>query len=433
MINDDLLYYCKLNSLEVKMKIKTAEVVFSLAMFFLCVSRTQGQAAPGNCTQFSNAAATAFATASASGKCIGVDSVTAPTVLHVPVKLSVPSINSVILVDGTVYPLTASGIQSALNAVSSSGGKVVLPPTSGSPINMGSSNLTLSSNVCLVGAGPGQQTVLRWTSNVNAIVIPKGTSHACVEDLALSFSPAASVSSAGLRIDGNVSTSQATQYNTFSDIYITFDTLNSGTDGIFAVSSGTASTDISLNTFNNITVSLANQMVNCTNCEGNFWTNVQGVNLGTNAATLFSETNGNDEFLDIRVESGSANGTNTICFATSGLLNIGRITCDTANAATAINDTGGHNIFQVDLVGQSTFLTVGTVSPTSILMVSPGTDKTPYIQTPSVTLSSSPISSLGTPANGTITYCSNCTTTNPCGAGGNGAIAKRLNGAWVCN
>ena len=35
--------------------------------------------------------------------------------------------------------------------------------------------------------------------------------------------------------------------------------------------------------------------------------------------------------------------------------------------------------------------------------------------------------------NGSIIYCSDCTIANPCAAGGTGAIAKRLNGAWVCN
>ena len=40
---------------------------------------------------------------------------------------------------------------------------------------------------------------------------------------------------------------------------------------------------------------------------------------------------------------------------------------------------------------------------------------------------------LGTPANGTIIYCSDCTIANPCAGGGTGAFAKRLNGAWVCN
>ena len=41
--------------------------------------------------------------------------------------------------------------------------------------------------------------------------------------------------------------------------------------------------------------------------------------------------------------------------------------------------------------------------------------------------------SLGTPSNGTVVYCSDCTIANPCASGGTGALAKRLNGVWVCN
>jgi hypothetical protein len=40
---------------------------------------------------------------------------------------------------------------------------------------------------------------------------------------------------------------------------------------------------------------------------------------------------------------------------------------------------------------------------------------------------------LGTPANGTIYYCPDCTVANPCAGDGTGAFAKRLNGVWVCN
>lgn len=40
---------------------------------------------------------------------------------------------------------------------------------------------------------------------------------------------------------------------------------------------------------------------------------------------------------------------------------------------------------------------------------------------------------LGTPANGTTGYCGDCTIANPCAGGGGGAIAKRLNGVWVCD
>lgn len=42
--------------------------------------------------------------------------------------------------------------------------------------------------------------------------------------------------------------------------------------------------------------------------------------------------------------------------------------------------------------------------------------------------------SLGTPTNGTQTYCPDCTYgSNPCSGGSSGAIAKRINGAWRCD
>lgn len=40
---------------------------------------------------------------------------------------------------------------------------------------------------------------------------------------------------------------------------------------------------------------------------------------------------------------------------------------------------------------------------------------------------------LGTPANGKVKYCSDCTIASPCAGAGTGAIAKRLNNIWVCN
>jgi hypothetical protein len=45
-----------------------------------------------------------------------------------------------------------------------------------------------------------------------------------------------------------------------------------------------------------------------------------------------------------------------------------------------------------------------------------------------------PLSRLpGTVANGSLMYCSDCVVAASCAAGGTGAFAKRLNGAWVCN
>jgi hypothetical protein len=39
---------------------------------------------------------------------------------------------------------------------------------------------------------------------------------------------------------------------------------------------------------------------------------------------------------------------------------------------------------------------------------------------------------LGTPGNGTLYYCSDCTTASACTGGGSGALASRQNGAWKC-
>ena len=40
--------------------------------------------------------------------------------------------------------------------------------------------------------------------------------------------------------------------------------------------------------------------------------------------------------------------------------------------------------------------------------------------------------SLGTPADGTFTYCTDCTQANPCAGASTGAFARRENGAWNC-
>jgi hypothetical protein len=55
------------------------------------------------------------------------------------------------------------------------------------------------------------------------------------------------------------------------------------------------------------------------------------------------------------------------------------------------------------------------------------------VEAKGVTLNATAFASLGTPSNGTILYCSDCTVANPCASGGTGALAKRLNGVWVCN
>lgn len=57
----------------------------------------------------------------------------------------------------------------------------------------------------------------------------------------------------------------------------------------------------------------------------------------------------------------------------------------------------------------------------------------PAFTTSSLNINATTFANLGTPANGTFYFCSDCTLANPCAGAGTGAFAKRLNGVWVCN
>jgi hypothetical protein len=61
------------------------------------------------------------------------------------------------------------------------------------------------------------------------------------------------------------------------------------------------------------------------------------------------------------------------------------------------------------------------------------TPTVPTVLSGPVMLGASTFASLGSPSNGNFFFCFGCTIANPCASGGTGALAKRLNGAWVCN
>lgn len=93
-----------------------------------------------------------------------------------------------------------------------------------------------------------------------------------------------------------------------------------------------------------------------------------------------------------------------------------RFTTNVTNCATVGNAAG--SIIIVDPTCTSTFPEAIVSNGTSVVFsFAPGTTFT----------------SLGAPSNGTVVYCNDCTIANPCTGSGTGAIAKRLNGVWVCN
>lgn len=83
---------------------------------------------------------------------------------------------------------------------------------------------------------------------------------------------------------------------------------------------------------------------------------------------------------------------------------------------------------RVIMMNTSDVILVGNTLRAMVLQASGGIVEQDRHQFHSVTFSA-----LGTPSNGSTYYCSDCTIANPCAGAGTGALAKRLNGVWVCD
>lgn len=75
---------------------------------------------------------------------------------------------------------------------------------------------------------------------------------------------------------------------------------------------------------------------------------------------------------------------------------------------------------------------IAAAGPTMLMPGSQGVSA-PTVITNQIFMSSTTFANLGTLANGTILFCPDCTIASPCAGAGTGALAKRLNGIWVCN
>jgi hypothetical protein len=123
----------------------------------------------------------------------------------------------------------------------------------------------------------------------------------------------------------------------------------------------------------------------------------------------------------------------------------GGTTVDVAITPT-LNQTSGaaHTALQIDVT--ETAVGSGAQKLVSMLAGVAGTTEMFAVSNKGqVTYGTVLFAALGTPANGTFAYCSDCTVTTPatcttnlltsctCAGSGNGALAKRLNGTWYCN
>ena len=103
------------------------------------------------------------------------------------------------------------------------------------------------------------------------------------------------------------------------------------------------------------------------------------------------------------------------------------------DGAALVSYNSGGNTGRLTVMGgkfaNATPFSMGSADTLTVKGAMTGTTKLPDQEQWATTL----FASLGTPLNGTVKYCSDCTIANPCAGAGTGAFAKRLNGVWVCN
>lgn len=141
-------------------------------------------------------------------------------------------------------------------------------------------------------------------------------------------------------------------------------------------------------------------------------------------------------------------GTGDIFYVNAGAT-LGLYQCTAANTWTAVGSQGTGNIFLGGngAVGAPTFAFASDAT-TGLYRVGAGQVGVAIAGALTTTFSAASITmaagvrldmagvafaALGAPGNGQFVFCSDCTVASPCAGGGTGALAKRLNGAWVCN
>lgn len=85
------------------------------------------------------------------------------------------------------------------------------------------------------------------------------------------------------------------------------------------------------------------------------------------------------------------------------------------------------------IAGVGLFDSTAITTINAVTLTVSGTTTLATANVTTLALASTLFAALGTPSNGTVLFCSNCTVASPCASGGTGAIAKRLNNGWVCN
>jgi hypothetical protein len=255
-----------------------------------------------------------------------------------------PAATHAIQVDGTTYPLTAAGVQAAINAVETAGGiggSVKLPA---GKIDLGSTALTMRKNVCLIGES-SRSTWLTYNGTGAAITFPAGMQNSCLKQITVFLGASAGENATGITIQGDFNAGVPTIYNLIQDVAVSTGAVHAGQIGIH-LSGGGVPSSIQLSWFDTISVVNFGQPIVTNGEEGNFWNGIHVVGFSSVAV---NDMMSNDIFWQIRITGGKVVTASAIGFQEAGVLNQIQLMCDfgVQPSQSCINDTGGKNIWNI--------------------------------------------------------------------------------------
>lgn len=145
--------------------------------------------------------------------------------------------------------------------------------------------------------------------------------------------------------------------------------------------------------------------------------------LNESSNSICFKTDQGSSVISGKFESHNATGTVGVQFLSGANRNV--VAGHFMGFAIAIDVQAGASL---NVINGATF-----VSNTNTTKVNDVPGDTTWLTWEGLKLRGTPFSLLGTPPNGTMRYCSDCTISDPCFPAGTGALAKRLNDRWVCN
>ena len=374
---------------------------------------------------------------------------TAPSLGPGPAKATATNdpfpISNVIYVDGCanvanpLYNCNSAGVQQAMhdaNGHAGVAGVVVIPPTVNClpalcpqlAVEMNSTPISMPSFTYIIGYGK-YASEFDYAGAGCAFDFPAGTMFSGLIGIGLEQE---NLVNSGICIEG--SPTAQTINNVISDVYVANNVIQngfvSGQKGIVITSTpggGNGTAIIRNNVFRDVLVFGLNQPVLANASTQNRWDiKIQGVGPSQTAMNLC----GVSDIVDVSVEDYGGAQSNTVAFgnpsATCTNNQVRLVANLIGSGAKMLNDLGNGDEIHVSDTNASG---IGNPSPTGFTVYCG--PLTPYCMEilPQLSFANLPASA----PNGATFICTDCQNSSRCGTGGNGALAKRIAGQWVCH